>query len=1019
MAMRRRQGRLHRPLPLSNGRGARALSSQQEHGPEHQLIALQRMVGNQVVQRLVAERRIQRHPGAPGHVHDPNAPQRPPPPPPRLRRPPDYPPPPPPGQDVSSQPPSYPPPPVPQGSKPPSYPPPPVPQGSKPPSYPPPPVPQGSKPPSYPPPPVPQGSKPPNRPPPPIPSRSRGGTITGGVAPLSMAGVALTNIADARAEIARAEKYMQFQMKRDFSGLSQKNIVTGAADKTVIGLKGSLVTDALSLVAQFAIAEVKTDKKGRKTPVVKKKHGLIGKKEGKLDEARFAGLTPDIVQGFDDYAKQSDEAKTKAEEYKRLSAEVRATKLKTKGTAGKKEKKFIKKVTGLAAQVAAQEVLMKAAPIQTEADKYRAPAEQAATSATSSVIDNQTQYTLSRLQQHRQFLDVLELSAQMGGLDDHTAMTLSSKAIGVKTQAADNGDQTHVDAITGMATEAADAASDATVDQKIRTKAGENLLKYLSANHTILDALWQDTSAKVDTMLGDPQQRSEMIKEAVSETLEGKMNSSLGSVTSKLGGLAKKPGDSGKFDFIVRVPVDPTASAFVGFEIKGDARRLQNKSLRIAMELNIVGGAKIPGVDVEAMGKLGGYFDVVVEHEGAGMEDEAFKADGKRAGDLLSFAFYRRFRESAIIPDAITNYMWGLGGKSIRAGESKSDAKYREAEAWGAAQEEAMRPGDYVETGLVVGGSAKAKVGTGAGTLGIGGQAQVNTGTRYTKKFIEERRAKGAGKQGTGLFGRGQKSIGRGTTTLSASADAAIGPLKAGAGYTGTFFDSPPEGEDRHIASTLRVHAEGMVMKKAMMGDPAEAAARLGGWIAEAGLLAKKAINIAEKDDQALYDKKKEKGLVRPGKDEIMTMKKGGTLSSEIGKVIGTNRPGFPGEVDAAASVVRGDAGEPGAKPQLRRGRRHLRARAGEYRERRVPREPGVRAKRKKHPRRVPAGWTATRRGLQQPRRGDHRHEPGAVHAADPAGHPQHDDTPHGPEPDGLRAARDEADQGAQRGAAR
>jgi hypothetical protein len=116
--------------------------------------------------------------------------------------------------------------------------------------------------------------------------------------------------------------------------------------------------------------------------------------------------------------------------------------------------------------------------------------------------------------------------------------------------------------------------------------------------------------------------------------------------------------------------------------------------------------------------------------------------------------------------------------------------------------------------------------------------------------------------------------MGKGVTTLYADASATVGPLTAGADFSITFRDAPKDDEDHVLNASLSIYAQGMVMKKAMFGDPAEAGIRLATWLAEIGLLGRKVIDQA--DEQA-------RGLKKPkmGMKDFKLMKKGKRLGME------------------------------------------------------------------------------------------------------------------------------------------
>ena len=164
----------------------------------------------------------------------------------------------------------------------------------------------------------------------------------------------------------------------------------------------------------------------------------------------------------------------------------------------------------------------------------------------------------------------------------------------------------------------------------------------------------------------------------------------------------------------VDFPVDPSGVGFVGLRFKAEADRSEAEKLKIRTEAAIAGGAKIPHL-ARIKAEFGGY----IESQGK-TSTEAMK--------LFSYGLYRLFRESPVVPEGLTNALWG-GGATGGVG-------YQKSEQWATEVEKRVMKGNkdaYVEAGLL--GGVGAEIG---GPLAKGKfLLQAGGGSRYDAAGIE------------------------------------------------------------------------------------------------------------------------------------------------------------------------------------------------------------------------------------------------------------------------------------------
>lgn len=216
-------------------------------------------------------------------------------------------------------------------------------------------------------------------------------------------------------------------------------------------------------------------------------------------------------------------------------------------------------------------------------------------------------------------------------------------------------------------------------------------------------------------------------KNASYEKLEQKYNGNAKSLFENIGKLAEQlvpdEGDSSEIEIQLKLPVDPNGVGFLGGRLKGEVER-EDKKVKIRAELAITGGADIDWASIS--GEVGGY-----------MESQA--NDGATAAKLMSYALYRRFRESNAVPSEVSNFLWG--GQFGDYGKGRADAWSRkvEEEVWGEGVE--GNEDNYVESGALAGVTAAADAKVVKGEVGL----SATTGSRIDKQSLDNRKG-GAGK---------------------------------------------------------------------------------------------------------------------------------------------------------------------------------------------------------------------------------------------------------------------------------
>lgn len=257
---------------------------------------------------------------------------------------------------------------------------------------------------------------------------------------------------------------------------------------------------------------------------------------------------------------------------------------------------------------------------------------------------------------------------------------------------------------------------------------------------------------------GPKRQRSKVTSDAVEATFEAaSVGKGLEMLAKLIDHVVSHNGDQTTVDVLVKIPV--SHGFFVSLHVTGTASMLSDVT-SVGATFTFGAGWEAPHV-AQAMLEAGGYILTKSNRAAIGCME------------MASYALYRRFVESSVIPRELTNSLYGAGGGTRQEGQSKSDAEYLEAEAWAAGIEKKMTEADVAETGGVV--TASGKAGT-ASVAEVKGSVSAKVGTRYTKKGIEAARAAGKGKAVLGTRGA-QSSLGETVTTVVAqgSASAAFG----------------------------------------------------------------------------------------------------------------------------------------------------------------------------------------------------------------------------------------------------
>ncbi|MEM9542135.1 MAG: DUF4157 domain-containing protein [Cyanobacteria bacterium P01_E01_bin.42] len=192
--------------------------------------------------------------------------------------------------------------------------------------------------------------------------------------------------------------------------------------------------------------------------------------------------------------------------------------------------------------------------------------------------------------------------------------------------------------------------------------------------------------------------------------------------------LAGSMGDKGKVELDVLIPVEPTGTGGLGFHLKIDAERKDDHELKVWNHLLFQGGVAGPskGIDLKGTAGVGMYYEITGN-------------SSAKVGQLFSYAMYRRFRESRVVPATVTNYLWGGGyipksNSEMRASADAWAASVEE-ETWGYdEQDQKDREKAYVEAGFLTRFAGKAGLKSG---IEAKGELMLGMGKRYNQESME------------------------------------------------------------------------------------------------------------------------------------------------------------------------------------------------------------------------------------------------------------------------------------------
>lgn len=260
------------------------------------------------------------------------------------------------------------------------------------------------------------------------------------------------------------------------------------------------------------------------------------------------------------------------------------------------------------------------------------------------------------------------------------------------------------------------------------------------------------------------------------------------SMFARIGGflveqLAGEAGAKAELDTEIKIPVDPSGIGFIGghFNLKVEAEK---SSTKIRGELGITGGAKVPHL-AEVKAELGGYM-------------EATAQNAEQAMKLISYAFYRRIRESRVIPRELGSYIWG--GSSDTVG-------YKRSEAWaGNVEKEIFGGQDGDDASVESGGYGALSAEAGDEEALHGGmKIKGNAGKKYTKKSVKAAKGElGKTQEESSTRFSKQKDLGESTKGVELSGELSgglfNGDFSAGVQWVG-------EGDAKECAWTVEANA--------------------------------------------------------------------------------------------------------------------------------------------------------------------------------------------------------------------
>jgi hypothetical protein len=256
---------------------------------------------------------------------------------------------------------------------------------------------------------------------------------------------------------------------------------------------------------------------------------------------------------------------------------------------------------------------------------------------------------------------------------------------------------------------------------------------------------------------------------------QGSLSGGLSKAGFVLGKACANDGDSTSFELNLKVPVAP--GAYIGGILRFEAKKDGNTE--VACEAMFQGGGSVGIADIH--GALGGYF-----------KSSAKTPEG--AMKLLSYGFYRRCKESSVIPSEVSSMIWG--GNTGEFGKKKADKWSLQVE-----KEELEDDDSYVETGGV--GEVGADLELGVAQVGMA--AKGTAGKRHDKASLTEAKG-GAGKSNTGPKGRGAEAK-TGANVAGLELSAKVAAFASQFGGDAKFGLSWREGKDGYELASLDIAA--------------------------------------------------------------------------------------------------------------------------------------------------------------------------------------------------------------------
>ncbi len=262
-------------------------------------------------------------------------------------------------------------------------------------------------------------------------------------------------------------------------------------------------------------------------------------------------------------------------------------------------------------------------------------------------------------------------------------------------------------------------------------------------------------------------------------TMQGDASSALARLAGPIGLAIPKPGDAVSGEVSVKIPMDQSGSSYLGFRIGLSAARMDNKATSLSCEIALISGMQIAGI-----ADIGGEVGLTLTAQGKTPE-QALK--------LISYGWYRAFREAPGIPREIPNLMWGGSATSVGWVRSEQWAANIEKEAFqrkdgdvplSSGVGSAATTNEYVRIGAMAGLSAEVDlVGVATAEAGISSQL----GVHYDQRSVELGKAKRGKAVGEALKmpSRGKTDkLGTGYSSLGGNLGASVGPFSGSLAFS-------------------------------------------------------------------------------------------------------------------------------------------------------------------------------------------------------------------------------------------